>query len=158
MTKPTMPNDTAATVRPVPNSGPPTIEAIEQITASPMTPPMPVGNGHCAVRVRHEAKAAAATRPISQAGTRQRMRSSRRWVNSRQPQAAIGTMMARVARPNSWVARSAAIAPGAPRRLRTGALVAWLKLGSFTDQVASAAAAPQASATSASPASSRRRR
>ena len=40
----------------------------------------------------------------------------------------------------------------------TGALVAWLKLGSFTDQVASAAAAPQAAAISPSPASSRRRR
>ena len=31
-------------------------------------------------------------------------------------------------------------APGEPSRLRTGALVAWLKLGSCTDQVASATA------------------
>ena len=36
------------------------------------------------------------------------------------------------------ITRSAAIAPGAPRRLWMRALVAWLRLGSLTDQVSSA--------------------
>ena len=36
------------------------------------------------------------------------------------------------------ITRSAAIAPGAPRRLWTRAFVAWLRLGSLTDQVSSA--------------------
>ena len=140
-TKPIALNEADTTVRPVPNSGPPVIDAMARITASPITPPRPVGSGHCAVRARQEAKAAAAMTPNSQAGSRQRIRSSGRWVNSRQPQAAIGSRKAMVARPNSCIARSAAMAPGSPRRLRTGSLVAWLKLGSFTDQVASAAAA-----------------
>ncbi len=41
------------------------------------------------------------------------------------------------------------MAPGTPSRLRTGALVAWLSLGSCTDQVASASASSVASRISA---------
>ncbi len=54
---------------------------------------------------------------------------------------AIGSTKAMAASPSNCINRSAAMAPGAPSMLRTAADVAWLKLGSRTDQVASAAAA-----------------
>ena len=114
----------------------------------------PVGGARQAGRK----SAAAKTPPAIQAATRQPIRSSRRCVNSRQPQNAGRHDHAMVARPNSCMARSAAIAPGAPSRLRTARRVAWLKLGSLTDQVASAAAAVPTAAISARPTSSRRRR
>src|SRR5215813_7044703 len=101
---------------------------------------MPVGSGQWGGRVRHDANAADNVRPTIQAAIRQGRRSRIRWVNKRQPQNAGGRIIAMVATPKSCIARSAAIAPVAPKRLRTGELVAWLKLGSLTDQVASAAA------------------
>src|SRR5215831_17326327 len=67
-------------------------------------------------------------------------------------------MMATAAVPNSCISRSAVIAPGSPNRLWTGAEVAWVRLGSCTDQVASARPAVAANAISAKPAPSRRRR
>jgi hypothetical protein len=50
------------------------------------------------------------------------------------------------------------MAPGRPSRLRTGLTVAWLKLGSCTDQLASAAPSSIALTSKATPAISRRRR
>ena len=44
-------------------------------------------------------------------------------------------------RPSICISRSALMAPGYPRTLRIGREVAWLRLGSCTDHVISAAAA-----------------
>ena len=66
------------------------------------------------------------------------IRPNGRCVSRRQPQIAIGSTSTIEARPKSWIDRSATIAPVRPSRLRTDASVAWLRLGSCTDQVASA--------------------
>ena len=54
------------------------------------------------------------------------------------PQTAGTSATATAPSPKIWMRRSETTAPGAPSRLRTGAPVAWLRLGSFTDQVMSA--------------------
>ena len=56
------------------------------------------------------------------------------------------------------ITRSAAIAPGAPRRLWIWALVAWLRLGSLTDQVSSAKVRLATPASATRPAISAARR
>ena len=74
----------------------------------------------CAGRVRQAMKPAASGAPASHSGRRSRIRSSGRWVNSRQPQNATGSTIAMAASPNSCISRSAAIAPPVPSRLCTG--------------------------------------
>ena len=69
-----------------------------------------------------------------------------------------GSTIASVAIPNSCMARSAPTAPVTPSTLRTGVLVAKLRLGSLTDHVASANVAVPAPAISSRPPSSRSRR
>ena len=129
-------------------------------------------------RSRRRARSAAATTAARQAGGKAGGEQRRRQIHrraaaargrtagamtSRQPQIATGSTSAIAARPKSCISRSAAMAPGAPSRLRTGALVAWLRLGSCTDQVASASVASTASsdqreaASFAQPAPDRRR-
>src|SRR5580658_26848 len=61
-------------------------------------------------------------------------------------------------RPKSCINKSAAVAPGTPSRLCTGALVAWLSEGSCSDQVASASPPLTARLRSAIPPNSRSRR
>src|SRR5271157_5448843 len=56
------------------------------------------------------------------------------------------------------ITKSAAIAPGAPRRLWMRALVAWLRLGSLTDQVKSARQRQATPASAPKPAISAARR
>ena len=63
-----------------------------------------------------------------------------------------------LAKPSNCIARSEKMAPGKPSRLWIGFCVAWLSEGSCTDQVASAMAPSSPSVSSASPASSLRRR
>ena len=112
------------------------------------------------------------------AGRRQRARDRRRGAASRrsraraagagggpcasaascQPQTAIGVRSSTDASPKSCIARSATIAPGRPRRLRTAASVALLRLGSSTDQVASAVVTTPAKPIRPSPRSSAARR
>ena len=144
--------------RGAPDSGAPNTQAGTRNSASPMTPPSPVGSGHALLAGRHDAKAAAAGAPTTHSTTRMRSRSSGRCVTRRQPQAATGNSKAIVAMPSSCIIRSALIAPVRPSMLRTGALVAWLSEGSCTDQVASATAATPARPSSTAPMISCRRR
>ena len=96
--------------------------------------------------------------PPIQQKRRRPLRSSERWVKSRQPHMAIVNTRATAARPNNCINKSAIAAPGKPKRLLASALVAWEKLGSLTDQVASAIANNPQSAIRAIPEPSRRRR
>src|SRR2546421_487181 len=106
--------------------------------ASPMTPPSPLGSGQCGLAGRQEARPAAKTEPASQNARRIHSRSNGRWVAMRQPQTATGSTNTVAARPNNCIRRSAPMAPGVPRKLRTGPSMAWLSDGSCTDQAASA--------------------
>ena len=153
-----MPIRIATAKRGAPDSGAPNTQAGTRSSASPMTPPSPVGSGHALLGGRHEAKAAAASAPKIHSTVRMRSRSSGRCVMRRQPQAATGNRNAMVAMPSNCIIRSALIAPVRPSMLRTGALVAWLSEGSCTDQVASATAAMPASPSSTAPVISCRRR
>ena len=74
------------------------------------------------------------------------------------PRSRAADTSAIAASPNSCISRSATIAPPRPSTLRTGALVAWLRLGSCTDQVASASASRTASPDQREADSSRSRR
>ena len=99
-----------------------------------MTPPRPVGKGHLAVTGRNEARPAASTPPMIHKISRVLTLSSRRVVISRKPQRPGGTMSPMTPRPSICMSKSAAMAPRDPRRFRTAPEVAWLKLGSSTDQ------------------------
>ncbi len=115
------------------------------VTASPL------GSGQAVVRGKQAASPAANGGVAAQASTRHSSRSKRRRLISRQPQVPTGITTVKAARPKSCIARSAKIAPGTPMTLVTGALVAWLRLGSFTDQVASAPVASTAEPISSNP-------
>ena len=139
----------AATAAAMPESGPSSNAGTRSI-ASPITPPSPVGSGQARLRGRQEAKPAASSGADEPERAARSLRGrSGRCVSSRQPQTATGSTSTIEARPSSCISRSAPMAPGAPSRLRTGALVAWLSDGSCTDQVASASAAMHARARSA---------
>ncbi len=155
---PMIPETAPARMRLAPDNGPPASHAGRRSIMSPTTPPSPVGSGQCAKVGRQDTKAAVPKTPTSHRTNRRTSRSSARCVTRRQPQIATGRMSATVATPSSCIMRSAATAPETPSRLRTGALVAWLRLGSCTDQVASAMAARTDTAISTKPAASYRRR
>ena len=127
-------------------------------TASPMTPPSPVGKAQRAVAGRNDASPAASTPPMIHKSSRVLTRSSRRVVISRQPQRPGGTMRPMTPSPSICISRSAATAPREPRRLRTGPEVAWLRLGSSTDQDNRASASAIVPARRQKPASSAPRR
>ena len=104
-------------------------------TASPRTPPSPVGSGQLVGAGRKEARPAAAIEPASQATRRTR---------TAPPTAVEPPAPERRRRQGGGAgeahqlhARSAPIAPGAPSRLWIAVEVAWLRLGSSTDQVSS---------------------
>ncbi|ODN68719.1 hypothetical protein A6302_03986 [Methylobrevis pamukkalensis] len=107
---------------------------------------MPVGSGQLAGTGSTEMKAAAAAVPAAQARMRLRAIETRRPVSSDQPQATSGIRKIAEVSPTNCMTRSETTAPGVPRALRTGSSVAWLQLGSSTDQVASAAASAATSA------------
>ncbi len=119
-----MPITIAIEKRGTPESGAPNSHAGTRNSASPTTPPSPLGNGHAWLGGRQEANAAAAMAPRIHSTRRTRSRSSGRCVSRRQPHAATGNSNAMVATPSSCIIRSAPIAPGSPSMLRTGALVA----------------------------------
>ena len=140
-----------------PPSGEPKIHAGARKTASPATPPSPVGSGHDPICGNVEANAAA--RNVATIHSRPRHFSPTGLCEiSRQPSSSSGTRSRIEARPSSCIARSAKIAPGKPRRLWMGFCVAWLRDGSWMDQVASAMAPRTDSEISARPASSLSRR
>ena len=119
--------------------------------ASPTTPPRPLGRGQRSVAGSSPAKAAAKPTPTIHRTTRRPKRSSLRWFMRRRPQKPIGTITAVAAMPTICMVRSATMAPAPPSRLRTGPEVAWLKLGSCTDQVRKASASAPAKASNMSP-------
>ncbi len=127
-------------------------------SASPTTPPRPLGRGQRSVAGIALASAVAAPAPMTHRARRNWRRPSSPDFISRQPQTASGSRAAMEPRPRICMARSATMAPGQPRRLRTGESVALLRLGSSTDHVASEAATRPAIASSASPISSCARR
>ena len=151
------PNSTAVAIKCTPVSGP-NKNAGRRNSASPITPPRPVGSGHFGLFGRQDAKPEASEVPASQNSRRCHSRSKSRCVAIRQPQMATGSTSTVDARPSSCINRSLPIAPGAPSRLRTGASVAWLNEGSCTDQVASAHPIVTASVIKAMPPHSRMRR
>ena len=93
-------------------------------SASPSTPPRPVGSGQCAVAGSREASAAAEIDPPSHSAARNFGRSSRRLVSRRHPQKAGGASTAMEASPSICMSVSETMAPGQPARLRIGAPVA----------------------------------
>ncbi len=125
--------------------------------ASPVTPPSPVGSGQLPGFGRQPKNAAASGSATNHTSCRSFPPKSR-CAKSRQPVSASGISTIAAASPSICIIRSAAMAPGAPSRLCTFALVAWLKEGSCTDQVASAIAVISASVMRPTPASSLRRR
>ena len=125
---------------------------------SPTRPPRPVGSGQRSVTGKSDATPAKAKVPMSPRKSRARSFSSRRRVRSRQPQKISGTRIAMEAKPTICVMRSAATAPGLPRRLWTRPDVAWLRLGSSTDHVAKASAMAPLPPRSARPLTSAARR
>src|SRR5437763_4411067 len=136
----------------------PSIISGSRSMASPMTPPRPLGNGQCGLAGRQDARPAAKTEPTSQNAKRIHSRSNGRWVAMRQPQTATGSTNTVAARPNNCIRRSAPMAPGVPRKLRTGPSMAWLSDGSCTDQVASATAISADNVINATPPLSEMRR
>ena len=151
------PNTSAATNSAMPESGAPKIIAGARSSASPNTPPNPVGSGQEPMRGSVETKAAA--RNVARIHSRPRHLSpTGRCDSSRQPSSISGSSSMMAARPSNCIAKSEKIAPGKPSRLCAGLCVAWLSEGSCTDQVASAMAPSSASVISARPASSLRRR
>ena len=127
-------------------------------TASPRTPPRPVGSGQRAVVGRADATAMAASAPTIHRKRRRRARTSGRPPIRRTPASAGGAMTAIEATPVSCIRISATMAPGRPRRLRTGPSMAWLRLGSWTDHVTSARPQAPAKPSMARPAISAARR
>ena len=148
----------ASTNRVQPPRLPPASQVGSRMSASPVTPPSPAGNGQPAPCGNEAAQAAASISPMTQNIRRSPSRLSARWVMSRQPHTAIGNTNAIAAMPNSCISKSDTTAPGPPSMLRIGLLVAWLSEGSCTDQVTSASVSATASRISAIPPSSRSRR
>ncbi len=147
--------ETAASSKP--DSGAPRTSAGACSSASPNTPPSPVGSGQEPMRGNVETKAAASK--VASTHTRPRHFSPiGLCAKSRQPNSASGASSRMAASPKSCMARSEKMAPGKPSRLWIGFCVAWLSEGSCTDQVASAMAPSSASVSSARPANSRTRR
>ena len=142
---------------PAPLETPSTVFAAPR-SASPTTPPSPVGKGQRPVAGSALATAVAAPEPPIHSASRRCRRRTLRERRSCQPQTAIGVRSSTDASPKSCIARSATIAPGSPRRLRTVASVALLRLGSSTDQVASAVVTTPARPIRPSPQSSAARR
>jgi len=151
------PNTTAVASSAVPVTGL-TASAGRRSMASPTTPPRPLGSGQRSLCGRQDTKPAPNTVPASQNVNRIHSRSNGRWVAIRQPHTATGRISTVEASPNNCISRSAPIAPGVPRKLRTGSSVAWLNDGSCTDHVASATAISAASTIRATPPLSETRR
>ncbi|GJD98081.1 hypothetical protein OCOJLMKI_5320 [Methylobacterium iners] len=124
------------------------------IKASPATPPRPVGSGQRAVGGSALATALAAKKPMTQSAMRRPPRGNSRVRISCTPQKAGGRAKASAPSPRSCIARSETMAPGTPSTLWAGCRVAWLRLGSSIDQVASATVSAVAPANSTRPPSS----
>ncbi len=119
---------------------------------SPMTPPRPTGNGQPTGTDRPASAVAAPSVPVSHHTARQPVRPVRPVRIILQPIANAGTKARADARPISCIARSAIAAPASPSLLCAGVLVAWLKLGSATDQVANASVTPATARSRTNPA------
>ena len=104
------PSTMETTNRGTPPSDPP-VGARRRNTASPMTPPKPVGSGQgrCAAGRRRNRRRETRRRTTEVA---QPLAVERAMGNSRHPQKASGSSSGSAARPNSCIARSAATAPG----------------------------------------------
>ena len=137
---------------------PPSSRRGRAMTTSPTTPPRPLGSGQCAEIGSRAATPAAQSAPRNSRATRMPIRASRRVVTSVQPQKASGIMIAIADRPNSCITRSEAMAPGPRSQLWIGAAVAWLRLGSWIDQVIKAMPMAISPTSSAAPHASAKRR
>src|SRR5450631_912880 len=138
--------------------GGPNTTAGARTSASPTTPPSPVGSGQAPPCGQQLAKPADITAHRIQHASRSASRSKVRWVSMRQPRTATGRISMIAPRPRICINRSAKIAPGYPTMLRMAPEVAWLRLGSCTDQVIRAAAPTPERDNKARPVSSRKRR
>ena len=154
----------ASAAKAAPNAAMPQVEPGDRrrgraSRASPTTPPRPVGSGQLPGAGSSEARAAAAATPdeIKARLAARRARAAAR-SGAASPRRPAATSAAMQARPSICMTMSAAIAPGAPRRLWIGALVAWLRLGSSTDQVSSATPRPATPASATTPSISAARR
>ncbi|MFK4562570.1 hypothetical protein ABIF95_005100 [Bradyrhizobium ottawaense] len=89
----------------------PKITAGARTSASPTTPPRPVGSGHAPPCGQQLTKPAAITVQRIQEPSRSASRSNARWVIMRQPQTATVRTSMMAPSPRICIARSAPIAP-----------------------------------------------
>ena len=90
----------------------PNTTAGARTSASPTTPPRPVGSGHAPPWLQQLAKPAAITVQRIQQPSRSASRSKVRWVSMRQPHTAIGRISMIAPRPRICISMSAPMAPG----------------------------------------------
>jgi hypothetical protein len=90
----------------------PKITAGARTSASPTTPPSPVGNGQAPPCGQQLAKPAPTIVQRIQQPSRNASRSKVRWVSMRQPHTATGRISMMAPKPRICINRSAPIAPG----------------------------------------------
>ena len=94
------------------NPGGPNTTAGARTSASPTTPPSPVGSGQAPLCGQQLAKPAAITVQRIQQPSRSASRSKGRWVSMRQPHTATVRISMIAPSPRICISRSAPIAPG----------------------------------------------